>query len=382
MKKIVPCILSVLLLFCSCGDKSKTNGNSWRFISSYDLYESSKKGTFVITTLERLDFLDFTTMQESPVCDKPDCQHSNSSTCQAFNKDNHPFIYKDKIYFFKITDRYKVKDDDSDNERYTMDTQLWQCGVNGSDEKKLAEFKGLICENYNKCILVGDKLYMTPVTTSFDKDNNELEPSTKLISYDLANNKTEDMGELVKGYNSGATQEGLWDNKIILYISKCKENLPYMERVEKYAKENNVSKDEAMNKINEQEYFDRSMMEYDLNSNSVNDCDLPQPLGISEKYYFYNDGNDLMYMTQDGKKNKIKDITNTNGMKLYDNYAVITKDGGNMYLFNYDTQEVKKIKTKSGQVISGIFGDEIILKDLNDIGNPSYLKESISEMEM
>lgn len=375
MKRVVPFIIFIMILFSSCANKSKIEGKdseSWRIVSQYNLTEKNKNGMFLITNEERLDFIDFSTMQQSPVCDKPACKHTENESCSAFGKSNHPFIYDEKLCYFKETEMYL------ENDIYKKDVQLWQCDINGRNEKQLAEFKGLNYETAGRMIINGTKIYMCMTCQTFDKDFKEMEPSIKIVSYDFSSNKTDDYGEIVSGYSSGTWVYGVWNNKIILFCSRAKINMPYMQRIEKYAKENNLSDEKAISEFKDE--YENSYFEFDLSSKSIKECKTPEPLAISENYYFYNDGSDLMYFSSDGKENKIKDISNVENVDPMNSYAVIYTDE-EIYLFNYENRDIVKLSLEKGQSVCAISGKDIIIKTVNYGGQVCYDKESISSME-
>lgn len=373
MKRATAIIISVMILCCGCGKSKKEvkEPDSWRVVSMYDLTEENKNGMFSANDGERLDFIDFSTMEQAPVCGDPACRHTEAEGCSAYGKSNHPFIHNEKLCYFKQTDLY-LEDD-----IYKMDTQLWQCDIDGGNEKELAEFKGLIYQNYGRMIVKDDDIYMCMTSQTFDKDFVEEEPSVRLVSYNFKSGKTSDHGEVVSGYSCGTWVYGVWDNKIVFSCSKAKNNIPYMQRVEEYAKENNLSDEDALAQF--QDEYDTACMEFDLDSKSVKEYSEPEPLAISQDYYFYTDGSDLKYIYSDGEE-KINGITNAENIDPMNDYAVIQSDEG-ISLFNYENRGITKLSLGEGQSVCGISGKDVIIQNLSSDGEISYDKKAISSLE-
>lgn len=102
MKRTVSLLLAAAtaLSLAACGDK-EVNTEDWRIVSLYQMVEPEKNGMFISDTYESLSFLDFSTMQQAPVCDDPTCKHQEGS-CNSYGKNNHPFLYTDKLMYLDL----------------------------------------------------------------------------------------------------------------------------------------------------------------------------------------------------------------------------------------------------------------------------------------
>ena len=178
--RVLAILLASAVTLAGCGEKSSGEDEKWHLINNYTLDDTSRNGTFVTTAYERLDFLDYDSMIQSPVCDDPTCEHKDEKKCPAFGKSNHPFIRNDKLYYFKETDFYNLGE-----EQYVFDTELWRCDLNGSNDKMLDTFKGLDLRSFDTIVRRGDKLYIPFSKEIFDSDFSCAEPSVVLYEYDL-----------------------------------------------------------------------------------------------------------------------------------------------------------------------------------------------------
>ncbi|MBR1393079.1 MAG: hypothetical protein IJ561_04515, partial [Ruminococcus sp.] len=137
MKKLMTILSAAALLLAGCGkpeDKSSdSSGSGWRLVSTWDMYEEEKHGSFVLDQNGRLDFLDLETMERTPFCNDATCRHEplkgsedewNGKVCAAYGKYNHPFLYSDKLYYFRSTE-FEQREDGM----LSQGVQLWQCDV-------------------------------------------------------------------------------------------------------------------------------------------------------------------------------------------------------------------------------------------------------------
>ncbi|MBQ8966961.1 hypothetical protein [Ruminococcus sp.] len=376
MKRAISIITAaVIILSLSACKNNEASKSDWRIVSSNNLVEPEKNGMFITNTYSSLSFLDFSTMEQAPVCDDPTCMHQVDSGCTSYGKENHPFLYGDKLYYLKRSDIYQDKD------IYINDTQLWQSDINGANEKLVTEFKKLDYSSYNNMVLYGDTIYMCMEYKPFDKDYNELEHAEKFVTYNLKSGKTKNYGDIVKGYVCSSDIIGVWDNKVIFRISNSKENLPYMELVEKYAKDNGVPQSEAMTAVVNE--YDTIYWQFDISEKSISESMLSSPMAISKNCYYYSEEDKITYLDKDGNENIINGIIDINDAQIHDGYVYFCnhdEDNPSAYLFNEQSKEVTTLD--NNYVISAISNDTVILQIIDDKnGTLSYEKKAISEIE-
>ena len=94
MKRAISIITAaVIILSLSACKNNEASKSDWRIVSSNNLVEPEKNGMSITNTYSSLSFLDFSTMEQAPVCDDPTCMHQVDSGCTSYGKENHPFLY-------------------------------------------------------------------------------------------------------------------------------------------------------------------------------------------------------------------------------------------------------------------------------------------------
>lgn len=377
MKKMLSILLiSLIAMGITSCDKTENN-DSWKIVSSFVLTEKDKNGMFICndeSNSGQLCFLDFNSMEKSPVCDKPSCNHQNETECSAYGKCNHPFMYNDKLYYFERSDFYQ------DGEYYYMDSQLWQSDINGSNEKKIAEFKKHEIYDYDRVLIDGNMMYMALSIRPRNKDFEDQEMTMEFISFDLESKETKNYGEIEKGYSAGAWISGKWDNKIIFNTSNSKDNRPYMEKISEFAKKNGLSEEDAFAQYVDE--YDNKNCEFDIDKKVLKNNELNEPSAITENCYFYADGETTKYI----KNNKINelDIKDVDNINPLGRYCIVTtsNDANDVDTYVFDTQEEKlnKLKSDIGS-IEAEWQDNFIIKEIEgDMVTDSCIKKPISEL--
>ncbi|MCD7742419.1 MAG: hypothetical protein LUI06_09465 [Ruminococcus sp.] len=357
------------LVMSGCGKNDESE--NWRLVSIYDTIEEEKGGMFVVDSTDRLDFLDFSSLESSAVCDKPECSHSSESDCSAYGKSNHPFIYNDSLYYLVKTDFFEEEN------KYYISTQLWKSDINGDNEKLLYEFEKFDVENYDKMMLCSDFIYFVASYQPYDEDMNELEPSYYLLSYSLADNEAENTTKLVSGYSCGAYIYGMWNGKIVLNTSTSKDNRPYMEKVMEYAQEHDISEEDAFSQF-ENEYINENLL-FDPEKQQLEENELPQPLAVSEDFYYYQDNEAVEYINKDDEKLDTGVSGESLNVTALNGYALISADETN-YLFN-EADETLSTLNDSYSIVYITEDNEAIYESVNDVmGTTEYNKKSIDEM--
>lgn len=375
MKKTISILLILLLLnLTACNDKHNESG--WRIVTSFSMIEAQKKGMFVVNTLDAVSFLDFTTMEESPLCDDPTCKHTKDSNCSSFNKNNHPFVYSDKIYYFKETDLY------SDDDLYKQNVQLWQCSLNGDNEKMIYEFNGFTWHNYDTLLVDDDNIYMCMTKQWYDSQYKELEPSINLISYNLKTSEMVDFGEIISGYSSNAYIKGKWEDKIIILTSAAKNNKPYLDRLEEYAKNKGMSTNEVASEFMASDEYIDELYQLGADDSKIEESNMPEPLAITSNYYFYIEESSLKYKDVKDKVHEISSISDISDIRALGKYDILISED-KKYIF--DEEKEKCIEISSDYYSYDFIAecdDEIIYSEIKDDGNIKYSKAKVSDLEV
>lgn len=338
-KHIIMIIVMTAILLCSCCDQEndEVKMREWRLISSFDMSEYERGGCFVVDTPDRLDYLDFSSVEVTPVCDDATCKHNEGDKCSAFGKTNHPFVYNDKLYYFKTTD-FK----ENGNNTYSSGCELWQADINGRNEKKLFDYPKYQIEEYNNYLLYDNALYMILFDKPYDENFNELSSVVKLVRFDLKDNNSKEVTDLVSGYSVNASISGVWDKKIILTTTKPEINKPYMERFNEYKEKSGLSEKEAWKAFSENDKYQTTVFEIDPQDLNLTKSKLPAPQLIDYSLYVYFSGKELKAFDTEGGEISISsgDISN---VKKLDKYITFDKDE-KTYLYYIEKRELTELK--------------------------------------
>lgn len=371
--QIISILAAAALTMTACGkdqDDSSAQANKCRIVSYYECADYENNICFAVDENSRLDFVDLSTLEDSPVCDDPSCKHLKGSECTAYGKDNHPFIYNKKLYYLRNSDIIAKEDG-----TYTINTTMYCSDINGANEKKTAEIKDLSYSDYDRMAVIGSTAYMIMTAQPYDKDFKELEPSMELVAVSLDIGDVEKLGEAVKGYSCGAWVYGIWNGKLIFSATRSTDNRPYMERLQDFADKNGLDEDEAVAQYSEDVEYETSCLAYDISNKKIEENSLPEPQAISENYYYYLKDNKLCYLDKDNKEQTIEDAADVTDVASVNGYVVIGSESG-QYLFNESDKSL--VKLNDTYDIAAIKDDQAIIKT---DGTPAYEKRSISELE-
>lgn len=172
MKKKIMLIIAITLLSCmtACGTapaetEESTNientnvseeSNTPQYIkANQDFYKNGviyykRDGTIVSSY-----FLDFDTMESSPLCAIPNCTHKLSN-CLATQLGYAPVLYNDFIYFFE----YEADVcETTDGSEFYMESKLKKASLSSSETQTVCEFTDAVPRAGNGYILNGSELY-------------------------------------------------------------------------------------------------------------------------------------------------------------------------------------------------------------------------------
>ena len=128
-------ILAAALFLPSCGSAGDYETLYYAYPSSSYVYY--KNGMFRYADgLAVMTFLDFDTMESVPICPKPNCSHTDPSTCSALGIGSVRFIYDDGLWWF---DREMYYENGEPSDRST----LYSADIDGTNRKKVAALDGL-----------------------------------------------------------------------------------------------------------------------------------------------------------------------------------------------------------------------------------------------
>lgn len=372
MKKIISFLLctAVLLTTCGCSKNTPDYNDNWRIISYYDMFEHEKNGMFITTDNQRLDFLDFSSGTIVPLCDDPTCKHISSSSCSAYGKTNHPFIVKQKLCWFTITDIYQTSDG------YQTDLQLWQSDLNGENQHQLFQAKGGVCDNSDRFVLYGDKLFYFERNQLYDAEFHEKEPSISLKSYNFSDGSQYDYGKVVSGYGCGVWCYGIWEDKIYFTTSAAEDNRPFMERLEDYIEENNLDDNEALSSFAKADIYKMDNWLLDIQNNSITfiqDC----PYFISKSYKYTLKDGALSYTDHNNKTKAIENKNVISGQGFSSCCMLYAEDG--TYIWDETSNTLYLCPSNGEQSVCYVYEDTVVLRENSENNSELYSIVSLKE---
>lgn len=397
MKKLMTILSAAALLLAGCGkpeDKSSdSSGSGWRLVSTWDMYEEEKHGSFVLDQNGRLDFLDLETMERTPFCNDATCRHEplkgpedewNGKVCAAYGKYNHPFLYSDKLYYFRSTE-FEQREDGM----LSQGVQLWQCDVGGGSEKQLTELKMLTIRDYDKALLKDGRLWTLLTDEPLDP-NNVMQPSHfELVCFDLETGEYKNYGAVSDvHYGAGFWISGEWEGKMIFSASYNKDDRPFMEALHEYAAAHGMTDTKAMGEYTATMEFITTHYEADLSTGEVKPLELPEPSLITGKGYYYLEDGRLKCLTKGGDTLELADAPDPVDVQ-YLNGWLFYRRGEKFYLMNEDDRTEKEVAVGSWSP-QWIIGDNLIYMQSRDIIDEEtgavidtvteYIKKPISEL--
>lgn len=325
MRKILLIVMCLMLVACQSSKDNQETGQApqvkedlilkdWNYLSNKG--DSNEEGCYFIKTEEEsthLAYYDYATQQEIYLCNKPECQHKDS-TCTAYldgaSSMSQLFVYKNHLYIVENIGLTM----NALGESQALSPQVIQIDLDGQNRKDLYKLDDYEFE-YGS-IIVGDDCLYIPVIRETKVEtgkNSFMQVTAEKYLYKINLETGEGQQVMDMKYKNIMSVEG---RSIIMNVSQ------YDEYPEKYLKENDYSK------------YDQLMANSKTNY-EIYDIDTEQTKTITvnqkEMGTYY--------------KNKIYTVTNKA-----------------LYALDLDTQKEEKIlDLKYDGYISGIINDYIIV---------------------
>lgn len=296
MKRVFLVIVSAVVMLCSCG-KAPVSGNG-EVLKVADRTCICNTGELYLDSSQRLNFIDFTTMQSTLICSKPNCNHQSPDECSSYGMSNGAFIYGSNIYYF---DREVTMNGNKAN--YV--TKLMKANVDGTGRTVVLEIKDRTSPDYDRRFVVGSTLYFGTQETNYDEDGKETSlAGLYLCSYDLDSGEYREILKTIEGRNANMYAFGVHDGGIYYTTSYVEEDIPWQSFLDP---------DFVPDYIND--YY-----RYDIESGEAEKID-SYIFSTGDGSYVEVSGDVTMLVSEGGKRTDISDIrsvyTLVNG-KLFD----------------------------------------------------------------
>ena len=353
-------------------NKNKSHSETeWRLVNNNSI-EAEYNGQFLSYADNKLSFLDYGTMQQSIVCADPTCKHEEK--CTANDKTNHAFIYDKKIYYFKTTDMYQ----NGENTIIT-DIELWNCDLDGSNEKKLTTFEGYDYPTYERLLLTDDTAYFFLISTPKSLKQDELKGKATFFSYELASGKSNNYGDVVSGFSCDVVVYGIWDNKIIYRTACLDSDKNATDLLNDFMKENGYKNtDEALENFSFE--HKTQMYSFDLKTHEISKYDSMNDIIAIGKSYYLSDTNSKLTITDEKDNTVTLDSLNNYGnvAALKDEIAV-NADGG-LYIYSVKEQKLYKSNAAIVYFVTDKVGEDFIVTHQTDDGSNGIEKLSRDDL--
>ena len=326
--KIFAVIISITsvvnLTACQAKEKDyhiKTK-NSAYYDMSYNVYDNGLLYTVTDSSGTRACFLDYKTMNSVPLCNKPNCSHSDS-TCISYLCAKSfivPVIYNDYVYWFSSD--YKIIDSkDGKSQTADMKTQCMRAELDTGMVETFAEIDGVFMSNQIDLAIVDDTMYIIGSKEIYQDETDgtwggfSRSGEQYLYSLNLNSGDAHNYGMIndapTANYNwkfgssilSEVKMEGISNDKLYLYYHYVEDAdiIPDYLNTD-WVQNGNPRKDIPW-------IIDNKCI--DLKTGEITDSDLPYAWCIGENHYIYED-NEIFYIL-DGNGNR------TVADNMYDN---------------------------------------------------------------
>ena len=174
-------------------------------------------------------FLDYETLEKSPMCAMPNCTHT-TSTCLAKDMSVNPVIYNDYVYYFKCSHNFKEV---PEGHQFYMSSKLYRAKLDSSETELVCEFTDCVPDDWNSAfILIGNTLWFigddkNPRDTEYSKELHYMPSSDTpgahfMCSIDLDTGKYTNHGQICEEYRESdyweqgnlATLKGIYNGKL------------------------------------------------------------------------------------------------------------------------------------------------------------------------
>lgn len=247
----------------SCADNKPEGDNNVDYIIS-QYTNLSGDGELYTDSMGRLNFCDFSSMNAALLCPKPNCTHSAENSCSSYGMGNHPILFDDSIYFFKVE---TVRKDDI----FYDITTVYKAATDGTNREVVCTIENLSLPVYARMLISGNKSYFTAECSEYDEYGSTSGLTTAyLCSFDLSSCEFEQLTELYHGYYGGSWLHGAYNGGI--YIS-CSASEACFDGVD----------------LEKLSLIENNLMYYNISDGTLNKSDLPSPVFVGNGYFVYSD---------------------------------------------------------------------------------------------
>ncbi len=289
MKKVLSVLLSLsILMLTGCKENSvdlrqNSVDSTTQYISDYSYYNNGVAYTVGDSQNSTKMFLDFDSMEKAALCAAPNCTHSTSS-CLSKSMGEHykPVFYNGFVYYF-VSNGGAVKET-SDGPEFYISSSLKKASLDSSEIETVCEFTDCVPREAGKYVLHENLLYFVGddrAATLNDVGGYSWASSGGemfLCSINLDTNEYTNHGSIYdedkeyegSKYSRSSNIYGIYDGK--MYLSHA------------FAKD-------AEADIMSDDYYTYVNFEFDFETKTWKESDLPSSPYMNDDFYSYYDMN-------------------------------------------------------------------------------------------
>lgn len=331
------------------------------FYSAYNLYDN---GFIYINQTNAAEFIDYETLVNTPVCNKPNCRHNDDYCISKLvtSEGNLPIVYHDSVYYFTFTDEI-IESKDGRSTSYDIQSQLNKIDLHSGKRETVAEFSDMEATSSNALYLENGVLYFIALNGSLQDNTGawyyfSTSGSQYFCSIDLNTGKFVNYGQINNpekakstlfcvegggqfGAGGNVIVDGIYDNKIWMHYSYADSaDAIYTE----YKKTGNFPG-------NDSPIMHRENVVFDLDTKKIEVSDKPDAACIGEGYYIYWDDNKNGYISEkEGKEIILEGFSKT----FYTSYLRIC----NNILWNLENEKCFDLKNGTISEFSKKYNDK------------------------
>ena len=243
---MLPIVISLCIALAGCSDlESSHNAQEYMITNRVPIMVSAGRNVYdnglVYHQGSIAMFLDFATMQSMPICNKPNCTHSDSTcvakSCVANTNTIEPIIYHDKIYYFTSTNKI-VDADDGKSQSFSIHSTCFCSNIKTGETETFLQFDNYDPTGSVNSVLIDSKWYFIASDDNAYRRNDgswsygmggkqylcciDLE-TADFQNYGLVNDSPfAEYNNIREGnytgtFNAQVMIEGVYDNKIYMY---------------------------------------------------------------------------------------------------------------------------------------------------------------------
>ena len=162
----------------------------------------------------RLCFIDFATMEQHVVCEKPECDHKNMRTCPSYSFEGPAILWDGGIYYFANSPKYELL--------------LCRADLSGGEPETVLCVPERTFASMVMVLLDSDTLYFFANTDIYGEDGHSSGKSTVLLcSYNFASGEYRELAKVLSAYNAGANLIGIFNGGLYFSTSHMETELPW-----------------------------------------------------------------------------------------------------------------------------------------------------------